>query len=154
MQARHTLLLFAIAAAAAPAAEGLTFVTAYLSDPVSVTEAMVKACTSRHPELAAQGAAALESWRRRNAADVRGAAELAAREIEKLPLTQEEANRTLVQLRQEHLEGWERIAAFPTACSDYLASLERPESDISRHLPPREGATADDVRLHRLAATD
>src|SRR5215471_14463465 len=118
-----TCLLLALAALPAQAAEGLTFLTAYLSDPASLTEAMVKACTSRHPTLAAQGTAALQSWRQRNAADIRRAAELTAKGLSKLPLGREEIARTLAQLRQDHLEGWERVAAFPTACSDYLASL-------------------------------
>ena len=140
MRAAISLLIIAFTALPAAAAEGLTFLTAYLSDPVSLTEAMVKACTSRHPGLAAQGAAALQTWRQRNAADARRAVRLTAQELEKLPPSREDIKRTLAQLRQEHLEGWQRVAAFPTACSDYLASLERPESDLSRHLPPAKGA--------------
>ena len=135
-------LLLALAPLPVWSAEGLSFLTAYLSDPVSLTEAMVRTCTARHPALAPQGAAALQSWRRRNADDARRAVRLTARELEKLPQSREETKRTLAQLRQEHLEGWERIAAFPTACGDYLASLERPESDISRLLREREGAVS------------
>src|SRR5262245_50728612 len=135
MRAALPLLLLASTALPAAAGEGLTFLTAYLSDPVSLTEAMVKACTSRHPELAARGTAALQSWRQRNAADARRAMRLTAQHLEELPRSREEIKQTLAQLRQEHLDGWQRVAAFSTACSDYLASLERPESDISRHLP-------------------
>jgi hypothetical protein len=101
---------------------------------------MVKTCTARHPELAARGTAALETWRQRNAADARRATELVAQELRKLSLSREEGERALAQLRQEHLEGWQRVAAFPSACSDYVASLERPESDLARLLPRPKGA--------------
>ena len=154
MRAAILMLLLALASSSAAAAEGLTFLTAYLSDPASVTEAMVKACTARHPELSEQGALALQSWRRRNAADIRRAAELTARKLAKLPQSRAEIERALAQLKKEHLEGWQRVAAFPTACSDYLASLERSESDLTRYLPPPEGAAADDVRSLRLSAAD
>jgi hypothetical protein len=128
-------ILLMLAPSPVPAAETLNFRTAYLSDAMSVTEAMVKACTSRHPELAARGTAALESWRQRNAADARRAARLVAEELKNLPASKEETERALAQLKQEHLEGWHRVAAFPTACSDYVASLESPESDLARLLP-------------------
>jgi hypothetical protein len=101
---------------------------------------MVKACTSRHPDLSARAAAALKSWRQRNAADARRAAEIVQQELRELPMSREEGERALAQLRQEHLEGWQRVAAFPTACSDYVASLERPESDLARLLPRPKGA--------------
>ena len=129
------LLLTTLAAEPAAASEGLKGLVVYLSDAMSLTEAMVRACTSRHPDLAARAATALESWRQRNAADAKRAAELAARELQKLPMSAEERARTLAQAKQEHLEGWQRVAAFPTACSDYVASLERPESDLERLLP-------------------
>jgi len=142
MRAAPAFLVLMLAAPAAPAAEALDFRTAYLSDAMNVTEAMVKTCTSRHPELTARGAAALESWRQRNAADARRAAELVARELRKLPMSRGERERVLAQLRQEHLDGWQRMAAFPTACSDYVTSLERPESDLARLLPRPKGAAA------------
>jgi hypothetical protein len=142
MRAALPFLVLLLAPSTAPAAEALNFRTAYLSDAVSVTEAMVKACTSRHPELTARGAAALESWRQRNAADARRAARLVAEELRNLSMSKEETERALAQLRQEHLEGWQRVAAFPTACSDYVASLERPESDLARLLPRPKGAAA------------
>jgi hypothetical protein len=139
MRVATSLLVLVLSPLPAAAAEGLTLRTAYLSDPARLTEAMVKACASRHPELAAQGASALQSWRKRNAADIRRAAELTAQELGKLPQSREEIDRTLAQLKEEHLESWERIAAFPTACSDYLGSLERPDSDLARLLPPVRG---------------
>ena len=142
MRALLAFLVLALAPSTAPAAEALSFRTAYLSDALGVTEAMVKACTSRHPELTARGAAALESWRQRNAADARRAARLVAEQLKNLRMSREEKERALAQARQEHLEGWERVAAFPTACSDYVASLERPESDLSRLLPHPKGASA------------
>jgi hypothetical protein len=138
MHAAIFLLALALAPPAA-ATEGLTLLTAYLSDALSVTEAMVKACTSRHPDLSARGTANFESWRRRNADDARRAAEFVAQELKKLPMGAEEGRRTLLQLKQEHLEGWERVAPFGTACSDYVASLERPESDLARYLPRPKG---------------
>src|SRR5687767_1762951 len=131
MRAALAFLVLMLAPSPVPA-DALNFRAAYLSDAVSVTEAMVKACTSRHPELTGRGAAALASWRQRNAADARRAAELVAQELRKLSMSREEGERALAQLRQEHLDGWQRIAAFPTACSDYVASLERPESDLAR----------------------
>lgn len=145
MRATLPFVVLMLAPSAAPAAEVLNFQTAYLSDAVNVTEAMVRACTSRHPELTARGAAALESWRRRNAADARRAAELVQEELGKLPMSREERERALARLKQEHLEGWQRVAAFPTACSDYVASLERPESDLARILPRPKGAAAGPV---------
>ena len=137
MRAALPFLVLMLAPSPVPAAEALNFQTAYLSDAVSVTEAMVTACTSRHPELTARGAAALASWRQRNAADARRAAEIVAQELRRLPMSREQGERALAQLRQEHLEGWQRVAAFPTACSDYVASLERPESDLARWYPGR-----------------
>lgn len=145
-----SLLVLLLAPLPAPATEGLTFLNAYLSDAINVTEAMVKACTSWHPDLTARGAAAFDSWRRRNAADARRAAEFAAQEMRSLQMSKEETERALAQLKQEHLEGWQRVAAFPTACSDYVGSLERPESDLARFLPRPKGAAADELRPDRL----
>jgi hypothetical protein len=142
MRTVPAFLVLMLATPPLPAAEALDFRTAYLSDAVNVTEAMVKACTSRHAELSARGAAALESWRQRNAADARRAAEHVQQELRKLAVTREERERVLAQLKQEHLEGWQRVAAFPTACSDYIASLERAESDLARLLPRPKGAAA------------
>jgi hypothetical protein len=142
MRAVLAFVSLALALPAAVAAEALNFRAAYLSDAIGMTEAMVEACTMRHPELAARGAAALKAWRQRNSADARRATELVAQELRTLPMSRAETERALAQLRQEHLEGWQRVAAFPTACSDYVASLERPESDLARLLPRPKGAAA------------
>ena len=53
MRVALSFLVLMLAPSTAPAAETLSFQTAYLSDAVNVTEAMVKTCTSRHPELTA-----------------------------------------------------------------------------------------------------
>jgi hypothetical protein len=139
MRAAISLFVLLLAPTTAAATEGLTFAMAYLSDAVNVTETMVRTCLARYPDLTARGTAAFQSWRKRNAADAQRAAAFAAQELRKLPMSRDEAQRALLQLKEEHLEGWQRVAAFPTACSDYVARLERPESDLARLLPRPKG---------------
>ena len=115
---------------------GLVF-WVYLCNNTEITEKTVNACILQYPELKLRGAAALDSWRLRDANSIQRGKELCDADLHKHFTTETQLAKARVQvekLTQEHLDELRSriLNGGITVCQHFLTILEDNKGDFPR----------------------
>jgi hypothetical protein len=117
-----------------PAVDWGLIIWVYMCNGSEIAEKTVNSCISQYPELKSRGAAALDSWRHKNANYIRRGKEACDTELQKHFPTETQLVKARVQieeLKREHLNALNSkiVNGGVIMCEDFLSRIEKNTGD-------------------------
>ena len=123
------IIIFVCLSKIAAASEGIIYGAVYECRAISVTEAMVKACSSQYPDISARSSKAYSAWLSRNGTKAEKAAQACIKELRTLAKTESEEQQMLLkmdEIEKEMIEEFKKKinSEGVSACSEAISQLE------------------------------
>lgn len=122
-------IIFVFLSKIGAASEGLNYGAVYECRAISVTEAMVKACSSQYPDISGRSSKAYSAWLARNATKAEKTAQICIKELHTFAKTETEEQQMLLKMDEIEKEMSEAFKEKMKtdgvkACIDAISPLE------------------------------